>query len=262
MQVQQFRPNQAPLRSFKAPQNPDPAPPTPPTGDQVELKAPNLLASTGGVLAGAAAGIASGATAFFITGQLGRVIHATSPAVTQLAPGTSGLLLQVAAAALVGTAAAVVAGSVAGARVANAAATGATKPDITAGSSEVAGKKLLNQSGAELREHLSSVKNADGYRSAAAAGFRAGASLGGPAGAAAGKVQGMILGAALVSVAALPLMGLVAHPAILVPGAIAGAFLGHKIGEPAGYAAGSLALGTLGAVGGTVYHGVAGQRGE
>lgn len=232
MQVQQFSPNQAPLRSFKAPQNPDPAPPTPPSGDQVEVKGPSLLAGTGGVLAGAAAGVASGAAAYLVAGQLGRVIHATSPTVTQMAPGTTGLLLQVAAAALVGTTAAVIAGSVAGGRVANAAATGAAKPDITTNSNEVKGKKLIEQSGAELRDHLGSIGSAGSYKAAAAAGFRAGASLGGPAGAAAGKIQGLILGAALGSVAALPLMGLVAHPAVLIPGAVAGALLGRKSVNP------------------------------
>ncbi|MFN8609861.1 MAG: hypothetical protein U0931_20140 [Vulcanimicrobiota bacterium] len=262
MQVQQFKPNQGPLRSLKAPQ--DPAPPTPPpsSGDQVEVKGPSLLAGTGGVLAGAAAGIASGGAALLVAHQLGRVINATTPTVAQLAPGSTGILLQVAAAALIGTAGAVVAGSVAGARVANAAATGASKPDMISNSSEVQGKKLLEQAGAEMREHLTSVKSAGGFKGAAAAGFRAGASLGGPAGAAAGKIQGMLLGAALGSVAAVPLMGLIAHPAVLIPGALAGAWLGHKIGEPVGYAAGALALGTLGAAGGAVYHGVAGRPGE
>jgi hypothetical protein len=155
----------------------------------------------------------------------------------------------------------VVAGSVVGAKVANAAATGAAKPDITSNSNEVKGKKLLDQAGAELREHLGSIKSAAGTKAAAAAGFRAGASLGGPAGATAGKIQGMILGAAMGSAAAIPLMGLVAHPAVLIPGALAGAWLGHKIGEPVGYAAGSLALGTLGAIGGAGYHAVAGHKG-
>ncbi|MBS2034349.1 hypothetical protein JST97_05145 [bacterium] len=262
MQIQQFKSNQNPVRSLKAPQNPTPPTPPPTSGDQVEVKGPSLLAGAGGVLAGTVAGLASGGAALLVTHELGRVINATTPTISHLAPGTTGILLQVAAAALVGTAAAAVAGSVAGARVANAAATGATKPDITANSSAVQGKKLLEQAGAELREHLASVKSAQGTKAAAGAGFRAGAALGGPAGAAAGKIQGIILGAAMGSVAAVPLMGLIAHPAVLIPGALAGAWLGHKIGEPVGYAAGALALGSLGAAGGAIYHGVAGSQGD
>lgn len=265
MQIQHFKSNQAPMRSLKAPQ--DPTPPTPPTpppssGDQVEVKGPSLLAGAGGVLAGTLAGVASGGAALLVTHELGRVINATTPVISHMAPGTVGILLQTAAAALVGTAAAVVAGSVVGAKVALAAASGATKPDITTNSSEVQGRKLLEQAGAEMREHLATLKTADGTKAAVAAGFRAGASLGGAAGAAAGKIQGMILGAAMGSVAAVPLMGLVAHPAVLIPGALAGAWLGHKIGEPVGYAAGALALGSLGAAGGAVYHGLAGHQAD
>lgn len=198
--------------------------------------------------------MASGAAALALTGQLSKVVAATAPAVQALAPGTGGLLLQAGAAALLGSAVAVGAGAVVGARVAHAAANGATRPDITQGPAEQKNQSPYRQYAAELRENVSGVASAESFKGAAGAGFRAGVAIGGPAGAAAGKIQGALLGAALGGVAALPLMNLVPHPAALIPGALAGALLGAKIGEPVGYAAGALTLGAAGAVGGAACH--------
>jgi hypothetical protein len=198
--------------------------------------------------------------ALLVTSQLGRVLNATIPSVSAVAPGTSGLLLQAAGISLLGATVAVTAGACVGAKIAVGAAQGAVKPDITQSGHEQKGVKKYQLNSAELRQNLAAIPAAENWKAAAGAGFRAGASIGGPAGAAAGKIQGAVLGAALGSVAAVPLMALISHPAVLLPGALLGGMLGHKIGEPIGHAAGSFALGALGAVGGVVYRGVAGSK--
>ncbi|MBT9587160.1 hypothetical protein IV102_27705 [bacterium] len=261
MKVQSYSPNNAPLRSLKTPGQDTPGQtPTPPQ-DGVEVGGGRpFLCGAGGALAGAAAGVASGASVLLAANGLGRVLNATMPTVSSIAPGTTGILLQAAGLSLIGATVAIAAGACVGAKVASGAAKGAVKPDITQSGNEQKGVTKYQVSSAELRQNLSSLKSAKSWTEAAGSGFRAGASLGGPAGAAAGKIQGALLGAALGGVAAIPLMGLISHPAVLLPGAVFGAMLGHKIGEPLGYAAGSFTVGALGAAGGALYHGVAGNK--
>ena len=266
MQVQAFRPNIAPMRSLKAPEQNSPvgAPETPtPPQDSAQVATKSwkpFLSGAGGALAGAAAAAASGAAVVVVSNRLGSVLNATIPTVSSVAPGTVGILLFAAGAAVLGgTVAGLASGARVGAQIAQGAAQGTAKPDITQSASEHKGVSKYQQSAAELQQNLSGIRSASSYKSAAAAGLRAGFAIGGPAGAAAGKIQGALLGAALGGVAGLPLMGLISHPAVLIPSAIAGAFLGMKIGEPIGYVAGAVALGSLGAAGGAVYHGVAGR---
>lgn len=263
MKVQSF-PQHNIARSLKNPgenQPPTPEQPTPPPQDSVESGGGRqFLAGAGGALAGTAAGIASGAATFLVANQLGRVLNATMPAVASVAPGTTGILLTAAGASILGAGVAVLAGTCVGAKVAAGAARGDVKPDITQSGHEQKGVGKFQQYSAELRENVQGVGTAKSYKGAFGAGFRAGAAIGGPAGAAAGKIQGALVGAALGGFAAVPLMGLISHPAVLIPGAIAGALLGHKIGEPVGHAVGSLTLGTVSGLGGLVCHAVAGDK--
>lgn len=238
-----------------------PAQESAPPQDSAETKPSSFksyLGGAGGFVAGTGAGLASAGATYVVAQQLGRIVDATVPALDGIAPGAGVILAQAAKYALLGSALVAGVGGAVGAQVAFAAANGATKPGITESPEEIQGGRY-RQNAAELRENLGAIGKAETFKSAAAAGFRAGATLGGPAGATAGKIQGALLGAALGGVASVPLMGLVSHPAMLIPGAIAGALLGAKIGEPVGHAAGSFALGALGAAGGAAYHALPGK---
>jgi hypothetical protein len=189
----------------------------------------------------------------------------------QLAEGTVNLVnnvfgLSVGLSSLVAAGAGVAAGAV----VAYHAAAGAEKKDDALRVSEYQGENAkrsktsayfaeLKDFGAELRSSLGSLKSAESFGSAAKSGFDAGSALGAPIGGAAGKIQGFGWGIALGTLASLPIAAAlppqVSAP-IMIGGALLGAGLGSKAGEPIGAFCGSIAGGAVGAIGGLGYHGV------
>lgn len=226
---------------------------TPPQ-DKAEVRPASFkayAAGSGGLVLGTGAGLASAAATQFLGQQLGRVLEASAPTLDGVAPGAGTLLAHAARFATLGSTVAAGVGGMVGAQIAFGAGNGATKPGLTETNPQGG---PLRTNAAELRENLAAVGSAKSFKGAMGAGFRAGATLGGPAGAQAGRIQGALLGAALGGVAGVPLMSLVSHPAVLIPGAIAGALMGAKIGEPIGHAAGSFALGAVGAAGASVVH--------
>ena len=242
------------LKLSATPPPPPPEPPqepAPPGGDSV------FWPTVGGAAVGIGAGLASGAAGLVLANQVAKVVEATMPAVAGGNP-TSVLptLLGAAIWASVGAVAASGISAVVSARIAAGAARGDEKPDMTDNLQSNAAKKQspYAQYSGEVRENLEGIKTAQTFKQAAASGFRAGAALAGPAGAQSGKAQTALFGAVVGCVAALPLVALTGSTWALVPGALGGAALGHKIGEPAGHAAASLVVGGLGAAGASVYH--------
>jgi hypothetical protein len=232
---------------------PTPQPPEEPTPEAGESR---FWPGVGGFAAGLGAGAASGAAGLLLSGQVGRVIDATMPALANLPSSTLPVALLTASAVTIGAVAAAGISAVVGAKIAVGAARGDEKPDMTDNLQSNAAKKAspYAQNSAELRENLQGVQTAQSFKQAAASGFRAGATLAGPAGAASGKVQTALFGAMLGCAAALPLVALTGTNWAMIPGALGGALLGQKIGEPAGHAAASLVMGGLGAAGACAYH--------